>query len=393
MPRGRKKKVDLGEPMKQDASTTVIERPYIVFNKPDISSIEQDAVKEVLDSGWLSSGKVVKQFESEFEKFLGSGFAVAVSSCTDALLIALKVLSVGQNMEVITTPLTFAATINAILLAGATPKFVDVDTNGNMDPEHIRFAITNKTRAILPVHLYGACCDMARIVSAAQSFDCKVIDDCAHAFGGSYIGPGYTKKIGTLADISCFSFYPNKNITCGEGGMIVTKRADLAERMRTISFQGLNTGAWKRYGSGAPSDYEVVHEGIKGNMSDVHAAIGLSQLRRWSDLKERRSKVWSIYEQAFGPKEVGHAQNIFTIRIKNRDEFRRKLHEEGIGTGVHYRPLHLEPGFKFLGYKEGNLPMAEKIGAETVSLPVSSTMTEDDAHRVADCAMRFMEVL
>jgi dTDP-4-amino-4,6-dideoxygalactose transaminase len=379
---------------KMKHATALIEKPpFIVFNRPDIGDEEISAVETVLRSGWLSSGLYVKEFESEFAEFMGEGYAVSMASCTDALLVALKVLSVGEGAEVITTPLTFAATLNAILLAGAKPVLIDVDPSGLLDPERIRFAVTSKTRAILPVHLYGACCDMSRINASAKSFDLRVVDDCAHAFGGTYVGPGYSKKVGTLADISCFSFYPNKNITSAEGGMVVTRRGDWAERMRAISFQGLDSGSWKRYGTDAPTDYQVLHEGIKGNLSDVHAAIGLTQLRRWPEMQARRAAVWAIYEQSFGPKEPGHAQNIFTLRVKNRDEFRRKMHEEGIGTGIHYKPLHLEPGFKFLGYKPGDLPIAEKMGAETVSLPVSATMSEDDARRVADCAQRYMEVL
>lgn len=377
----------------EGASVLLEKPPYIVFNRPDISQSEIDAVSAVLRSGWLSSGKIMREFESEFAQFMGQGYAVAMSSCTDALLIALKVLSIGEALEVITTPLTFAATVNAITMAGATPKFIDVDPYGLMDSERIRFAVTNKTRAVMPVHLHGACCDMARINASAKSFDLRVVDDCAHAFGGTYVGPGYTKNIGTLADISCFSFYPNKNITSGEGGMLVTRRGDWAERARAISFQGLDADSWKRYGADYPTDYQVLHEGIKGNLSDVHAAIGLTQLRRWDDLKARRQIVWSVYEQQFGPKGTGHSQNIFTLRVKNRDEFRRKMHEEGIGTGVHYRPLHLEPGFKYLGHKMGDFPMAEKIGAETVSLPVSAAMSEADAQHVAELAQRYMEVL
>lgn len=381
---------------KPEGETAVLEkpevkRPFIVFNKPDITSAEIAAVQHVLQSGWLSSGPMVQDFESAFAKFMGSGYAVAVSSCTDALLIALKVLSVGQGAEVITTPLTFTATVNAILLAGAAPVFADVDPSGLLDAEKIRFNVTSKTKALIPVHLYGACCDMAKLDAAAKSFDLHVVDDCAHAFGGEYVGPGYRKPVGTLADISCFSFYPNKNITSGEGGMIMTKRADWAERMRAISMQGLNCGSWNRYGSEVPKEYEVLHEGIKGNMSDIHAAIGLTQLKRWPTLKAKRDAVWAIYEQTFGPKEQGHAHNIFTIRVKNRAEFRRKMHEEGIGTGVHFKPLHLEPGFKSLGYKEGDFPMAEKIGRESVSLPISATMTDEDAHYVAETAQRFME--
>ena len=370
-------------------------RRFIPFNAPDIGDAEIKAVTGVLKSGWLGCGPMVKAFEEEFQKAIGLGYAVATNSCTTALMVALKVLCVGDGDEVITTPLTFAATINAILACGAKPIFIDVDPSGLLDPEKIRFALTPKVKAVIPVHLHGAPCEMAKIIATARQFDLKVIEDAAHAFGGSYVtrndGNFNAHPIGTLGDITCFSFYPNKNITSAEGGMVVTRRGEWAERMRVLTMQGLESSAWQRYGDAPVRNYEVMFPGIKGNMDDVHAAIGLAQLRRWPDLKKRRDAVWDAYEKAFGPKEQGHARNIFAIQVRNRDLLRKKLHDEGIGTGVHYKPLHLEPGYAFLKYKEGEFPTAEKIGRETVSLPVSATMTPEETQHVIDVVTRLRE--
>lgn len=336
--------------------------------------------------------------EQEFAREVGAAHAVACSSCTSGMQLAMTVLNVGDGTEVITTPLTFAATVNAILAQRAKPVFVDVDASGNLDPDHIRFKLTDRTKAVLPVHYLGASCRMAEIMRYAEMYGLKVIEDAACAFGGEYVAPpspgeqtGIRRKIGTVGHMTVFSLYANKNITGAEGGMITTKYGDLAERMRIVASQGLSTGAWKRYGNEAPQHYEVIHVGMKANMSDVHAAIALAQLRRWAEIRRKRSVVWNIYEDAFGFREPGHSQHLFTIQVKNREEFRRRLWEEGIGTGIHYTPLHLEPAYLFLGYKRGDFPMAEKIGDSTVSLPLSAKMTEDDAHRVVELVQRIRE--
>jgi dTDP-4-amino-4,6-dideoxygalactose transaminase len=375
------------------------EPKFIVFGKPDIGHAEIDAVDNVLRSGWLSTGPVVKTFEEEFAAYMGGGNAVAVSSATMGLMLSLAVSCIGDSLEVITTPLTFPATINAILAMRAKPVFVDVDEHGNLDANKIKPLLTNREhriRGILPIHYGGAAAEMREIMHLAQLYDLKVIEDAAHAFGSEFVGPaegdkpGSRRKIGTIGDFSVFSFYPTKNITAGEGGMVMAKHADMAERIRTLSMQGLSSGAWKRYGSGPITQYEVLFPGYKGNMSDIHAAIGLTQLRRWPELLAKRTKVWNIYEDAFGWREPGHSKSLFMIRVKERDAFRQRMQEAGIGTGVHYNPIHLEPGFRFLGKKLGDFPMAEKIGLSTVSLPVSSVMNEEDAHRVVTEAKKWM---
>lgn len=369
------------------------EPEFITFGKPDISEAEINAVTNVMRSGWIGTGKVARQFEEAFVEHMGGGYAVAVNSCTMGLQLALRVSCVGQGNEVLVTPLTFAATINAIMREGATPVFVDVDDRGCIDPWKMKDWITNKTRAIIPVHYTGSACDMGYLMSMAKSYDLKVIEDAAHAFGGSYVPREnqLVRKLGTIGDFGVFSFYANKNITCAEGGMVVTRSGELAERIRTLANQGLSSGAYSRFSTGPIMPFEVVHDGYKGNLPDVLAAIGLTQLKRWPELKEKRGKIWKIYEDAFGLREQGHSQHLFTIRVKSRDVFRQKMWEAGIGTGIHYHALHLEPAFKSLGYKPGNFPMAEKISNETVSLPISTTMTEEDAQRVVKAVNLYKE--
>lgn len=380
------------------APSVIVKEPkFIVFGKPDIGDAEIDAVTAVLRSGWISTGPVVKTFEEEFEAYMGSGHAVAVNSATMGLMLSMAVANIGDGREIITTPLTFPATINAILAMRVKPVFVDVDDHGNLDANKVKPVMNgdHKIGAIMPIHYGGASADMREIMHLAHVYELKVIEDAAHAFGGDYVGPadgekqGSRQKVGTIGDFTIFSFYPTKNITAGEGGMVMCKYAEQAERIRTLSMQGLSADAWKRYGSGPIKHYELLHPGYKGNLSDVHAAIGLAQLRRWPQINEKRTAIWNIYEDAFGWREPGHSKSLFMIRVANRDAFRQRMYAAGIGTGVHYNPIHLEPGFRFFGKKFGDFPMAEKIGLSTVSLPISSTMELEDAHRVVKEAKKW----
>jgi dTDP-4-amino-4,6-dideoxygalactose transaminase len=362
-----------------------VEQPFIVFGKPDIGLQEKEAVRKVLDSGWLSTGSVVKDFETEFGHFLGTGYCVAVSSCTDGLILSLLAAGIGRGDEVITTPLTFAATVNAILAVGAEPVFVDVDENGQIDPNEVAKAAGPCTKAILPVHYTGASPDMAPLQLIARDFGLVLIEDAAHGFGGSING----NPLGTIGDFGCFSFYPTKNITSIEGGMVVTKTAENADKVRTLSMNGLSSNAFKRYGSGPIRKYEVSLPGLKANMTDVNAAVGLTQLRRWPELRAKRDTIWGLYESAFGEKGRDHARHLYTIQHPHRDNLRAFLHEKGIGTGIHFNPLHLEPAYSCLGYRWGAFPRAESIGASTLSLPVSATMHQQDAVRVINAVKEF----
>lgn len=390
-----------GKPRKSDDIESIaikpvdqipLENQFIPFGKPDISDQEIQAVVNVLRSGWIGTGKVSRQFEEAFVDCMGGGYAISVSSCSIGLQLALRVSCVGVGDEVLVPPLTFAATVNAVIREGATPVFVDVDDRGCIDPWKMKEKLTNKTRAIIPVHYTGSACDMGYLMDFAKRHDLKVIEDTAHGFGGEYHdGKGMARKLGSIGDFGVFSFYPTKNITSGEGGMVVTRNGELAERMRVLTNQGQTAGAWSRYTTGPIMAYEVIHDGYKGNMPDILASIGLAQIKRWDELRTKRMKIWNIYEDAFGLKEKGHSQHLFTIKAKNRDLFRQKMWEAGIGTGVHYNSLHLEPAYKFLRYSIGDFPMSERISKETVSLPVSSTMTEEDAHRVVKAVRLYKE--
>lgn len=361
---------------KQKMKTTPINKQFITFGKPDIGQDEKDAVLSVLDSGWLSTGKKVIEFEYEFSKFIGCKNSVAVSSCTDGLILSLLCSGIGYGHEVITSPLTFVATVNAIIAVGAKPVFADVLPNGCIDTESIEQVVTHKTRAIIPVHYTGQPCDMNKIMRLSKNLNLWVIEDCAHMFGSYYV---------PLGDFACYSFYPTKNITAGEGGMVITKDDKDADMVRIISMQGLSAGAHARYGSDKPKTYQVLAPGRKSNMSDIHAAIGLSQLKRWPEIKEKRDVVWNVYESASYKRTSDHSRHLFTVLSDRRDDLRAFLFDKGIGTGIHFNPIHLEPGYDFLGYKKGHFPQAERIGSMTLSLPVSSTMTKEDAEYVLDC--------
>lgn len=337
----------------------------IVFNQPDLGEEEMSAVMDVLRSGWIGTGKVSHQFEEEFADAMGGGYAVAVSSCTMGLKLSLKALGISYLDKIATTPLTFAATLNAILEVNGDPVLIDTGKHGCIDISKVNQAIDIK--AVVPVHYSGNPCDLGYFKAKTL-----IVEDCAHAFGMKFRWSGAAQV---------FSFYANKNITCGEGGMVLTKDKALADRIRILSSQGLTRGAWQRYG-GTLKTYEVQEIGYKGNMPDILAAIGLVQLRRWPEMKEKREIVFKIYEKAFGLMPEGRSTHFYPLQIENRDKVREKLHKEGIGTGIHYKPLHLEPAYKFLGHSEGDFPNAEAFASEELSLPVSSIMTKEDAIRV-----------
>lgn len=362
----------------------IIAEPFIVFGKPDITEKEEKAVINVLRSGWLGNGPVTKELEREFVGHFGimNLNAIAVNSCTMGLFLCLKSEGIGEGDEVITTPLTFAATVNAILMTGAKPVFVDVDETGSINPKGILNSVTKKTRAIIPVHLWGVPCGMDSIMSIAAKKHLIVIEDAAHAFGGKH----FSSPLGTIGHYGVFSFYPTKNIACGDGGMILTSMKDRADKIRVMASQGLSDSAFMRYGKGKVKDYSVELVGFKGLMNDIQSAIVLEQLKRWDYINAYRTCVWDIYSSVFLESYwnniVGHSKHLFTVRVKNRDKFREDLYKKGIGTGIHYKPLHLEPAYKFLKYKKGDFINAEKIGETVVSLPVSSVMSGDDARRV-----------
>ena len=365
---------------------------YLVFGQALIGEEEIAEVVATLRSGWISTGPKSVQFAKEFREAVGSRFSIATNSCTSALHLALAACGVGPGDEVITTPMTFAATVNVIVHQGATPVFADIGPNGfNIDPREIEKKITPKTKAILPVHFAGLACDMDPIMDIARRHKFFVIEDAAHAAGTEYKG----KKIGSIGDFTCFSFYVTKNITTSEGGMVTTNHEDKAKMIEKMSLHGLDLDAWQRYSSRGFKHYEIVYPGYKYNMTDIAASLGLHQLRKLNQFIDLRSQYVSIYEKELGgldalilPKDNGngkHAWHLYPVLLKagaleiTRDQFIEAMHHENIGVGVHYRAIHFQKFYReTFGYKRGDYPNAELVSDSVVSLPLSNKMTLQD---------------
>jgi dTDP-4-amino-4,6-dideoxygalactose transaminase len=351
-----------------------------------------DEVVQCLRSRWIGTGPRVKQFEERLRELTGAEHVVALSSCTAALHLGLICAGVGPGDEVITSPLTFPATVNAILHVGATPVFVDVDRQTqNITPEASREAITPRTKAIMPVHMHGRPCDNGGFKLLAESTGLTVIEDAAHALGAVHGGA----PVGSTSDLACFSFYATKNFTSGEGGAAATSNPLWAERLEHMSLHGLSRGAWQRYSNEGPADYFAVDVGFKYNLSDLHAALGLRQLDHFDDWQQRREVIWERYDDAFAelplelpaPMPAGdvHARHLYAVLVpdsehaENRGAFRKALDAAMIGTGVHFIAAHLHPYFEQqLGSMEGRFPVAEEISRRTVSIPLSAGLDEDD---------------
>jgi dTDP-4-amino-4,6-dideoxygalactose transaminase len=369
---------------------------FLVFGSPAIDEPEIDEVVATLRSGWIGTGPRVARFEDMFREFTGAGHAVAVSSCTAGLHLSLLAAGIQRGDEVITTPTTFCATANAIVHAGARPVFVDVERDtGNIDPERIEAAITARTKAILPVHYAGRPCRMDRIETIARRLGCLLIEDAAHAIESSFRG----RKIGTIGDLTCFSFYVTKNVITAEGGMVTTNNADLAAKIKMYGLHGMSKDAWKRFSDEGYRHYEVLFPGFKYNMTDIQAALGIHQLARISRNAKRRGEIWRRYDEGLAslpverpaPVEEGliHARHLYTILVKTeevgktRDQVLNELIRLKIGTGVHYTALHLHPYYReTFGHKRGDFPNAEFIGERTLSLPLSPKLTDADVEDV-----------
>ena len=373
-----------------------MKKDYIVFGSPAIEEAEIEEVVKTLRSGWLGTGPKVAQFEKDIARYVGAEFAMALNSCTAGLHLSLLACGVGPGDEVITTPSTFSATVNAILHCGAKPVFVDVKLEtGNIDEDKIETAITANTKVIMPVHMAGRPCDMDKIMDIARRHNLYVIEDAAHALGAEYKG----KKIGSIADLTCFSFYVTKNIVTGEGGMVTTDNPSFASKIKVYGLHGMSKDAWKRYSDEGYKHYEVIFPGFKYNMMDIQASIGIHQLKRIGKYDKIRNEIWNFYNKelkslpitlpAPDSGDYKHSRHLYTILVDekksgmNRDQFMQRLHEKGIGTGVHFNPVHLHKYYReAFGYKTGHYPNAEYIGERTVSLPLSAKLTMDDARRI-----------
>jgi perosamine synthetase len=370
---------------------------FIPFHKPVIGEEEIRSVVETLKSGWLTTGSKVKTFEEDFSRYVGSKHAVTVNSGTAALHLALDAVGIKEGDEVIVPTMTFAATAEVVLYFKARPVLVDCQRDTlNLDPTKIEAAITSKTKAIIPVHMAGQPCDMDEILKVAKKHNLRIIEDAAHALPAGYRG----KMIGTIGDITCFSFYATKTITTGEGGMATTENPEWAQRMRMMSLHGISHDAWKRYTKEGSWYYEVVSPGFKYNLTDVAAAIGIEQLKKCNEFWQARRRIAMIYDKAFAELEViqvpvcrndvQHAWHLFVIQLDlerlkiNRNEFIEALRENEIGTSVHFIPLHLHPYYREkFGYKPTDFPNASAVFEQIISLPIYPGMREADVEKVA----------
>ena len=372
------------------------EDEFIVFGAPDIKKPEIDEVIDCMKKGWIGTGPKVAKFEQDFAKYKGIPYSAAVNSCTAALHLSLLAAGIGAGDEVITTSMTFCATVNSIIHTGATPVLADViPRTMNIDPDQIKKRITERTKAILPVHFAGRSCDMDPIMEIAERFNLKIIEDCAHAIETEYKG----KKAGTFGDFGCFSFYVTKNVVTGEGGMVITHDEEAISRIKVLALHGMSKDAWKRFSDEGYKQYQVVEAGYKYNMMDIQAAMGIHQLKRVEENWIRRREIWERYQEAFAnlpvdipaPFEPGtrHGLHLYTLLVDkdnvgiSRDQFLDAMMRESIGTGVHYVSIPEHPYYRTTyGWDPDDFPNAKKIGRETVSIPLSSKLTDDEVDKI-----------
>jgi perosamine synthetase len=371
---------------------------FLNFSEPMLGDTEIASVVDCLRSGWLTSGHRVKEFERDFAAYVGSAHALAVNSCTAALHLGLEAVGVKPGDEVITSPMTFTATAAVIEHLGARPVLVDCEPDSlNLDPSRLEAAITPRTRAILPVHFAGQACDMDAIMDIARGRGLAVVEDAAHALPTRHRG----RMVGTLGDITCFSFYATKTITTGEGGMAVTDREDYAERMRLMHLHGMSHDAWKRYTKNGSWAYEILAAGFKYNLTDIAASIGIAQLTRADAFHTRRLQIARAYSAALSglpglrtpvaADECGHAWHLYVVQVVpdaltiDRDEVIRRLVAMNIGVSVHFIPLHQHPYYREkYGFRPGDLPVASAASQRILTLPLYPKMTDDDVQDVID---------
>lgn len=365
----------------------------VEFYRHALTEEDIAAATEVLRSVFLTTGPKTAAFERAFAEYLGVDHVVGLTSCTSALFLALVALDIGPGDEVITTPMTFIATANAIIHTGATPVLVDVDpTTGNISAEQIDRAMTPRTRAIVPVHLYGLMADMRTIQARAQAAGVAVLEDAAHATESVRDGV----RPGQLGRASCFSFYATKNLTCGEGGALATNDATLAERVKRLRSHGMSKAAAERY-TGTYQHWDMTELGYKANMSDIQAALLLGQIPRLEQQLQRREAIARRYEQAFSglegvgfpvvPSGARSARHLFTIWTPQgaRDAWLAGLQQRGIGVAVNYRAIHLLTYYRNrFGFQPGTFPIAESIGDRTLTLPLYPGMSDEDVDTVIE---------
>ncbi len=368
---------------------------HLFFHRPSFGKEEENELIETIRSGWITTGERTKNFEQEFKRYIGSKHAVGLNSCTAGLHLALVCAGISQGDEVITTPITFAATANVIVHVGAKPVFVDVNPDTlNIDPDKIEEKITKNTKAIIPVHFLGQPCDMDKISALAKKYNLVVIEDAAHALETVYKG----RKIGNISDFTAFSFYATKNITTGEGGMLTTNNDEAIDKVRMLSLHGISRDAWKRYSESGYKHWEIMFPGYKYNMFDLQAALGLHQLKKVDRFWQSRKKIVERYDDAFKdidgiipidqtPKhpDSKSAYHLYVIRInsdaitQNRDQILDLIQKRKIGVGVHFRAVHLSPYYsQTFDLKRGDFPIAEDNSDRILSLPLYPSLTNDE---------------
>ncbi len=369
---------------------------FLIFGAPKFEEEEIAEVVACMRSGWVGTGPRTARFEKAFSDYCGGGSAVAVNSCTAALHLSILAAGLRSGDEVVTTPLTFCATVNAIIHAGCVPVLADVDPmTMNVDPAAAARRITPRTKAILPVHYAGRPCDMDTLVALAQENNLRLIEDCAHAIETEYKG----RKAGTFGDFGCFSFYVTKNVVTGEGGMILAKHEGDAARLKRLALHGMSKDAWHRFGDAGYKHYGVLDAGFKYNMMDLQASIGLHQLARVEKNWQRRRDIWQHYDQAFGglpitlpaapEPQTRHAHHLYTILVDDqrcgisRDQFLEGMTAHHIGVGVHYLSIPEHPFYQqAFDMRAQDYPVAMRIGRQTVSLPLSPGLSDGDVDDV-----------
>jgi len=380
-----------------------IRSSFLPFALPLITENEEKEVINTLRSGWLTTGPKTKLFEEKLKQYTGAKYVIALNSCTGALHLSLIALGIKSGDEVITTPLTFVATANTIVHVGAKPVFVDIDRDTlNIDPDKIEEKITSRTKAIIPVHMAGQPCDMDKIAKIANKHNLKVIEDAAHAIGSEYKG----KKIGNISDVTCFSFYPTKNMTTIEGGAVLTNDEELAEKIKILSLHGISSDAWKRYTKEGSVTWQLIEPGFKYNMTDVQSSLGIHQIDMLDNFVDIRMGYANVYEKEFEnfegiilPKNIDNIKNsrhIFPIILDidkltiTRDQFVDIMKKENIGTGIHF-PSFI-PGYynKSYGYKREDFPNADFIWDRIVSIPLYPKMSVEDLRNVIDATKKII---
>ena len=369
---------------------------FLPYHQPLVDADDERAVVETLRSGWLTTGPRTKGFERDLAAYTGASYCVAVNSCTAALHLALEAAGVGAGDEVITSPITFASTANVIVHRGARPVFVDVEPDTfNIDPARIERAVTPHTKALIPVDFAGQPCDLDAVMSIGARHGLPVIEDAAHSIGAGYKG----RRVGGIADMTCFSFYATKNITSGEGGALTTNRQEWADRIAVMALHGISRDAWKRYGAEGYRHWDIIAPGYKYNMFDLQAALVRSQFDKIDAFHARRVALKSRLDEGLRdlqevvfPAErawAAHAYHLYPIVVRtetlhaDRDTIMNAIQAENVGIGIHFRAVHLHPYYvETFGFARGMFPNAEYYSDRTISLPLYPRMSDPDADDV-----------